>query len=58
MSDLAQVRSFIDGAKTSLDWMTSHNAPEPRHEPTDYERGFRHALDAVGGCLDEIKEAE
>lgn len=57
MSHLDRLEAFVDGAKTSLDWMTGHNAPVA-HEPSQYEMGFRHALDAVGGAIDDIREAE
>ena len=54
-ADFERVRAFIEGAKTSLDWITSSNAPEP-HKLSDFELGFRHALDAVGGEIADIDE--
>jgi hypothetical protein len=54
-TDFERVRAFIDGAKTSLDWITSSNAPDPR-KLSDFELGFRHALDAIGGQISDIDE--
>lgn len=57
MSDYERVKAFVDGAKTGLDWM-NHRGRLLELKPSEYEEGFRHALDALTGYFDEIDEAK
>ena len=52
---VVRMEDFVNGAKTALDWMTSHNNPQS-HEPSHYEQGFRHALDAFSGHVTDVHE--
>jgi hypothetical protein len=54
-TDFERVRSFIDGAKTGIDWL-NHKGTLKDSSPSEYEQGFRHALDAIGGFLSDIDE--
>jgi hypothetical protein len=55
MNDLERVRAFIDGAKTGIDWL-NHKGALREGSPTEYENGFRHCLDAIGGFIDDLDE--
>lgn len=55
MNDFDRVRAFIDGAKTGIDWL-NHKGACKDGTPSEYENGFRHALDAIGGFLEDIDE--
>lgn len=55
MSDLDRVKSFIDGAMTGIDWL-NHKGALRESKPPEYENGFRHALDAISGYIDDIEE--
>jgi len=54
-TDFERVRSFVDGAKTGIDWL-NHKGRCRESAPSEYEEGFRHALDAIGDCIDRIDE--
>ena len=53
-TNFERVKSFIDGAKTGIDWLHHQGTGKPRN-PSEYEEGFRHALDAIGGHIDDIE---
>jgi hypothetical protein len=53
-TNFERVKSFIDGAKTGIDWLHHKGAGKPM-SPTEYEEGFRHALDAISGHIDDIE---
>jgi hypothetical protein len=53
VSELERILAFVDGAKTGLDWMDSRDGGKV--ERNEYWRGFREALDAIGGCIDRIQ---
>lgn len=53
MSELEQILAFVGGAKTGLDWMDS--GVGGKVERNEYWRGFREALDAIGGAIDHIQ---
>jgi hypothetical protein len=57
MSDYERIQSFIDGAKTGIDWL-NHKGRLASSTPSEYEEGFRHALDAISGYFDEIADAK
>jgi hypothetical protein len=54
-NDFERAHAFIDGAKTGIDWL-NHRGACKEATPSDYEEGFRHALDAIGGYFDDIDE--
>jgi hypothetical protein len=57
VSDYERIQSFVDGAKTGIDWLR-HKGCCAEGTPTEYEAGFRHALDAITGYFDEIADAK
>ena len=57
MSDFERIKSFIEGAATGIDWL-NHKGACKESSPSEYETGFRHALDAIGGYIDRIESAE
>jgi hypothetical protein len=54
-NEFEQARAFIEGAKTGIDWL-NHKGRCRESSPPEYEEGFRHALDAIGGYFDHIDE--
>jgi hypothetical protein len=56
MSDYELVKAFVDGAKTGIDWL-HHKGRLESPTTSEYEDGFRSALDAITGYFDEIEEA-
>jgi hypothetical protein len=54
-TDFERVRAFINGAKTGIDWL-NHKGACRESSPPEYEEGFRHALDAIGGFIEDIDE--
>ena len=58
MDKFEATKTFVDGAKTGIDWMSHRGACE-KHEQTEYQKGFRHCLDAIGGFMEDlVEEAE
>jgi hypothetical protein len=55
VSDYQRVKDFVDGAKTGIDWL-NHRGELRESKPSEYEDGFRSALDAIGNYFDEIDE--
>lgn len=54
MTDYERIKSFIEGAITGIDWL-NHKGACKESAPSEYETGFRHALDAVTGYMDQIE---
>lgn len=54
MSELERILAFVNGAKTGIDWL-NHKGRMRESSPPEYEEGFRHALDAIGGFIDDIQ---
>jgi hypothetical protein len=54
MSELDRILAFVDGAKTGLDVMSSKQCGGGIEE-TEFWRGYRHALDCIGGHIDDIQ---
>jgi hypothetical protein len=54
VSELRQILAFVDGAKTGIDWL-NHKGRGKTSDPSEYEEGFRAALDAIGGFIDDIQ---
>ena len=55
MSDYQRVKDFVDGAKTGIDWL-NHRGQLATSKPSEYEDGFRSALDAISNYFDHIEE--
>ena len=53
--DFERIRSFIEGAKTGIDWL-NHRGEFKTSTPSEYEDGFRSALDAIGNYFDHLDE--
>lgn len=55
MNDYQRVKDFVDGAKSGIDWL-QHKGQLETPTPSEYEDGFRSALDAISGFFHEIEE--
>ena len=55
MSDYERIQSFVEGAKTGIDWLNHKGVHQPS-TPPEYEDGFRSALDAIGNYFDHLAE--
>lgn len=53
MTHINEVKAFIDGATSALDYVISQ---DKEHPSTNYERGFRECLDVVMNAIDHITE--